>query len=351
VPGRLLLLATSPRVAPGLLSWSAWSALREADEVYAASADHPLCQALAAAGVAVRVAPDQGGDRRVAFLRERAGQAFVVWLLAADGDAELAGHLAVAGHTHAPGGQPQAITGSWDLPGARLLDLVAVMDRLRSPGGCPWDAGQTHQSLLPYLLEETYETVEAVESADLVGLREELGDLLLQVIFHARVAQEHHQSPWSIDDVATGIVRKLVSRHPHVFAGADAGDFEALERSWDALKQAEKQRSSVIDGVPLAQPSLALAAKLIGRASKAGLSLPCDDPIPDSAAERAGAAPVSDGEARIGALLMALVVRAHRAGVDPEAALRAAARSYAADIRAAESGVTESGVTEIPSAP
>src|SRR5262249_2654819 len=161
----------------------------------------------------------------------------------------------------------------WDLPGARLLDLVAVMDRLRSPGGCPWDAEQTHRSLLPYLLEEAYETVEAVETDDLVGLREELGDLLLQVVFHARLGEEHPQQPWSADDVAAGIVDKLVARHPHVFGGPDGAlaTAEQVEGRWEEMKRAEKGRTSAVDGVPLDQPALALAAKLLGRAARAGV--------------------------------------------------------------------------------
>ena len=114
------------------------------------------------------------------------------------------------------------LPGSYDLPGARLLDLVATMDRLRSPGGCPWDAEQTHESLVTYLVEETYETIEAIETGDRDHLREELGDLLLQVMFHSRIAAEHTEAPWSVDDVAGDIVDKLVRRHPHVFAGAVA---------------------------------------------------------------------------------------------------------------------------------
>ena len=125
--------------------------------------------------------------------------------------------------------------------------------------------------MLPYLLEETYETVEAVETSDLVGLKEELGDLLLQVVFHARIGEEHAEQPWSVDDVAAGIVDKLVSRHPHVFGDADATTADDVERSWETLKRAEKGRTSAVDGVPLAQPALALAAKLVARADKAGV--------------------------------------------------------------------------------
>jgi len=341
VPGRLLLLDTSPRVAPGLLSWTAWSTLHDADEIYAASADHPLLPALTTAAVAVTVTDTHPVHDLADFLRRRAQHAVVVWLVAPDGDLDLVHQLNTPKHSPGAAEQVQAVTGSWDLPGARVLDLVAVMDRLRSPGGCPWDAQQTHQSLLPYLLEETYETVEAVETADLEGLREELGDLLLQVVFHARVAQEHHKNPWSIDDIARGIVDKLVTRHPHVFADADAGDSESLERSWDELKQQEKQRRSVVDGVPLAQPALALAAKLIGRASKAGLEPPTARQHPAGAAQPPATEHISDEQALIGELLMALVSRARSAGVDPEAALRATARAYADQVRAAEGQAAE----------
>lgn len=127
--------------------------------------------------------------------------------------------------------------------GERVLELVEVMDRLRSPGGCPWDARQTHASLVEYLVEEAYETVEAIEDEDDAGLREELGDLLLQVVFHARIAQETDGEGWDIDDVAQGIVEKLIRRHPHVFANVDADTAEQVEANWHALKAQEKGES------------------------------------------------------------------------------------------------------------
>jgi XTP/dITP diphosphohydrolase len=187
-------------------------------------------------------------------------------------------------------------------PGSRLLDVVAVMDRLRSPGGCPWDAQQTHASLMPYLLEEAYEVYEALENGDLEHLREELGDLLLQVVFHARIAAE---TTWDIDDVAGDLVDKLVRRHPHVFAGAPADD---LEGSWEALKAAEKGRVSITEGVPLGQPALTLAAKLQRRAARLGVP-----PIRH------------DG---VGGELWALVQRCVDEGLDAEVELRAVARRF-----------------------
>jgi XTP/dITP diphosphohydrolase len=218
----------------------------------------------------------------------------------------------------------EVLTGSYDLPGARLLDLVAVMDRLRSPAGCPWDREQTHRSLATYLLEEAYETIEAIET-DPEHLREELGDLLLQVVFHARIAEEHETDPWSVDDVAAGIVDKLVRRHPHVFGDADAPTAAHVEARWDELKREEKQRASSIDGVPLTLPALALAAKMFDRAQKAGFHVP----VPDIDA------PQPDAD-QIGLLLLGVVGAAARRGIDPEQALRDAARRFAAAVREAE---------------
>ena len=215
--------------------------------------------------------------------------------------------------------------------GERFLDLVEVMDRLRSPGGCPWDAEQTHATLVKYLLEEAYETAEAIEDGDDTALREELGDVLLQVVFHSRIAQD--EQGWDIDDVAAGIADKLVRRHPHVFAGAQANTAGDVEANWEALKAVEKGRTSAADGVPLAQPALALAAALVGRAAKAGLDVPVPGEI-----EAPGVieVPAVVDEDSIGDLLMAVVALARTAKVDPEGALRAAARRYRGLVQAAE---------------
>jgi XTP/dITP diphosphohydrolase len=208
-------------------------------------------------------------------------------------------------------------------PGHRLLDLVAVMHRLRSPGGCPWDREQTHTSLAPYLLEETYETLEAIDTGDQQHLREELGDLLLQVVFHARIATERTEDPWGIDDVAAGITDKLVRRHPHVFADATAETAAHVEQAWDTLKATEKQRESVLDGIPAALPALALAAATVSRARRAGVEpRPADDLEP--------------ADDRLGQALLALVQQAVTDGLDPETALRTAVRRYAAAVRAQE---------------
>jgi len=209
--------------------------------------------------------------------------------------------------------------------GAALLDAVAVMDRLRSPGGCPWDAEQTHRSLMPYLIEETYELYEALEDSDTEALREELGDVLLQVLFHARVAQETHGG-FGIDAVAIGLVAKLVTRHPHVFAGSEqVRTASEQEIRWDELKRTEKRRQSSVDGVALGQPAVALAAKLVSRATKAALPA---DLLPG--------AELTGSDSDTGTSLFARSAAAKLAGEDPEAALRCVARRFAADVRAAE---------------
>jgi len=217
--------------------------------------------------------------------------------------------------------------------GEPLLELVRVMDRLRAPGGCPWDAEQTHESLVSYLTEEAHEAVEAIETGDRAAMREELGDVLLQVVFHARIAQEDPEDPWSIDEVASGICDKLVARHPHVFGDDQAHSAAHVESAWLARKTAEKSRDSVLDGIPAGLPALLLAAKTHYRASHGGIDLAPADPATRAAAQ---AAVGSVGAEGIGALLLALVVQAHEHGVDPEAALRAAVREHADRVRAVE---------------
>ena len=212
-----------------------------------------------------------------------------------------------------------------------LDELVAVMDRLRSPGGCPWDAEQTHESLAKHTLEEAYELVETVETADRAGMREELGDLLLQVVFNARVAQEHASEPFGLADVARDLKAKLVRRHPHVFADEVYVDDTALTARWDAIKLEEKARTSCLEGIPLAQGALSRAQKVVSRAARTGV-LPGTSDDPMDGAGLAG----SDDEAAVGAALLAIVRRAQAVGVDAEGALRAASRVVEAEIRAAE---------------
>jgi XTP/dITP diphosphohydrolase len=240
--------------------------------------------------------------------------------------------LLTADPHHPAAADADAVVSAPRPPGAALLEAVAVMDRLRSPGGCPWDAEQTHTSLLPYLVEECYELYQAVEDADGPAVREELGDVLLQVLFHARVSAEGGAelggSRFDVDDVAADLVAKLVGRHPHVFAGTECVDTaERQQHRWEELKRAEKQRESSVDGVPLGQPAAALAAKLVSRTARAGLP---PDLLPDG-----------DGP---GEQVFAAAARAKLAGTDPEAALRTAARRFADDVRAAERSARSAGL-------
>jgi uncharacterized protein YabN with tetrapyrrole methylase and pyrophosphatase domain len=310
----LIVLATSPRVAPGLLSWPAWEALRSASVVLAPPG-HPVLPALDEAGIACQVAAEPPPDP----------DAVVVWLPVPGAEPEL------------PDGA-QLIRGSADLPGAHLIDLVATMDRLRAD--CPWDARQTHASLAPHLLEEPYEALEALESGDEQALCEELGDVALQVVFHARIAAERADGTgYTVDDVADGIVAKLVRRHPHVFGDVTVSGADEVKRNWDEIKREEKRARaeragpsasgqaapSALDGVPFGQPALALAAQLQRRAARAGV--PGELARLDGDGRPAGAGPDEPG-GDVGRELFRLVARARELGLDPEMELRAAARRY-----------------------
>ncbi|MFF7151512.1 nucleoside triphosphate pyrophosphohydrolase [Streptomyces jietaisiensis] len=322
-PGRIVLLTTSHRVAPGLLSWPAWQLLRTADRVLCADGAHPQLPYLREAGVEVDEAAPEAGE----LVDACAGGRTVVVLATGEGEPRLTDGLArMAGSGRFRMPDLELLPASYDLPGARLLDLVQVMDRIRRE--CPWSSGQTHEGLAKYAIEEAYELVEAIEDGDREELREELGDVLLQVVFHARIAEEDAEEPFSVDDVAGGIVAKLIHRHPHVFGEESASTPEEVKAHWLRTKAEEKRRDSVTEGVPLGQPGLALAAKLASRARTAGLDVPL---------------PAGEG---VGYELLALAARAEAEGVDPEAALRAAARAYRDAIRARESDTTESDTTE-----
>ena len=309
----LVLLATTHRVAPGMLTWPAWRALRSASQVLIGSAEHPQLPYLREAGVAVEVVEP---DPRALVEAARSGD--VVWVGAPEGDEALLralGMLVVSGGDAAAGVDLEVVHASYDLPGARLLDLVSVMDRLRRE--CPWDREQTHASLAPYLLEESYEVLDTIESGDLHALREELGDVLMQVAFHSVVASERSdETAFTIDDVAAGIVDKLVRRHPHVFSDVTVADADEVNANWDQIKAAERAEKSedhsVLDGVPLGQPALSLAAQLQRRAARAG--------VPEEL--------FTDVGSGIGAELFGLVARARAEKADPEAELRDIARRF-----------------------
>jgi NTP pyrophosphatase (non-canonical NTP hydrolase) len=297
-----LVVPVHPQI-PALLSPAAWRALA-GGPVAALPGATAAAAALRADGVAVT-------DVRDVASAGALGDAVV--LLAGPGD-EADGPPALP---------PSAV------PGLRLLDVVAVMDRLRSPGGCPWDAEQTHASLRGYLLEEAHEAYDAIVDDDPAGMREELGDVLLQVVFHARVATEAAPGRrFDIDDVAGDLVDKLVRRHPHVFGdgtGPGASPMSTVaqvEAGWEEIKQAEKQRRSPTEGVSRSQPAASWAAALIRRAGRAGLTTPQPVPLEVASPEE------------LGERLLGLVAAATERGWDVEDALREAVRRFAGELDA-----------------
>ncbi len=201
------------------------------------------------------------------------------------------------------------------------------MDRLRSPGGCPWDAEQTHESLVKYLLEESYEFIDSVDAKDREGMREELGDVLLQVYFHSRMAQDHPTDPFSIEDVARGIADKLIRRHPHVFEGLQVSGTEEIIDNWEEIKAKEKGRTSALDGVALAQPALPLVEKLLYRAEKYKVNVELTKYQSDKPATQES----------VGEALASIIAWARDNEIDPENALRLYGRQIAEQIKAAES--------------
>ncbi|PXY21266.1 MazG family protein [Prauserella muralis] len=286
---------------PAVLPAAAWRALRGAEQVYAAT-DVPEATRVA---LDVKTAPSP---------EELTGQRGVV-LVAASPAEPGAAALIAAGATVV------------DAPVPPLVRAAEVMDRLRSPGGCPWDAAQTHESLRQYLVEETYELLDAIEGGDRAAMREELGDVLLQVLFHARVAAEHADEPFDIDAVADDLVTKLVGRHPHVFTDAErVHTAEHQQVRWEELKQAEKQRESIMDGVAMGQPAVALAGKLGQRTGRSGVPF---DLLPPGNTE--------------GEKLFRIAAAARRAGVDPEGALRSVAKAFAEQVRTAERSARAAG--------
>ncbi|MBX3117213.1 MAG: MazG family protein [Cryobacterium sp.] len=229
----------------------------------------------------------------------------------------------------------------------KLDELIEVLARLRSPDGCAWDADQTHESLVRYLVEECYELAEAIETGDRDGMLEELGDVLYQVVFHADIASQSPAENFDIEDVAAHMTAKMISRHPHVFGDDEARAALGIQSAddvvavWDQLKAADKpNRSSVLDGIPNSMPALALAEKLLGRAEKVGVSVnsqtPADAPLVSASLQSADAEPAT--EAELGSLLLSLVSSARARGLDAERALRAALRDLRTQIRAAEAG-------------
>jgi XTP/dITP diphosphohydrolase len=322
------LLVTSPRVAAGLLSADAWAVV-QAGPVFTADPDSPAASALGAAAVAVREVDRAAGSQPIAdeVLAAAREHGTATWWVGPDGDEAIARALAERVTDEAAGSpaEIEILHGSWDVPGSRLLDLVATMDRLRSPGGCPWDAAQDHTTLAPYLLEEAYEAFQAIEDGDLDALREELGDVLLQVAFHARLAEELPEDErWTIDDVAGGLVEKLIRRHPHVFDGLEVAGADEVNANWESIKAAERGDASPLASVPMAAPALTLAATLQRKAERAGVTDPGTGDVSDTAA----AFTAAPSERSAGDLLWAVVAAMRAADVDAEGALRGRARQF-----------------------
>jgi tetrapyrrole methylase family protein/MazG family protein len=217
--------------------------------------------------------------------------------------------------------------------GQRLLDLVKVMARLRGPGGCPWDAEQTHRTLARHLLEETHELLEAIDVDDTDAIRDELGDVLLQVVFHAQMAAD--DDAWDVDDVAEGLVKKLVYRHPHVFGEIEVTGADEVLVNWEKLKAAEKgERAEVADDIPASLPSLARAAKVQRRAAGWGFEWRSVDSaieaLREEVDELAAADDAAHVEEEIGDVLFAAVAVARKLGIDAESALRRTVRVFSA---------------------
>jgi len=212
-------------------------------------------------------------------------------------------------------------------PHPELDELIAVLEKLRAPGGCVWDREQTHASLVQYLVEETFELVDAIEAGDGPSRRdeliEELGDVLYQVIFHADIAAEAGE--FTLEDVARHMREKMVARHPHVFGDVTVETSDDVVATWESVKAVEKaHRTSVLEGIPQGMPSLALADKTLGRAAKVGVVRE--------------AAVIPGSEAELGEQLLAMVAAAKGAGLDAERALRGALRVVQEEVRAAEAG-------------
>jgi len=237
-------------------------------------------------------------------------------------------------------------------PARQLARLRAIMHRLRAPGGCPWDAEQTHASLIPNLIEEAYETVDAIQRADPADLREELGDLLLQVVFHSELAEE--VGTFTLDDVARGICDKLVRRHPHVFGDSDANDSDAVLRQWDAIKRGEKGDGGkpYLHGTGKGLPALLKAVKLQKKAAKVGFDWPDETGVIDKLVEEVaelqealhsgGVAAVAE---EMGDVLFSLVNLSRFRKLDPEVIMAAANAKFETRFAAVEQALKARGIS------
>jgi nucleoside triphosphate diphosphatase len=243
--------------------------------------------------------------------------------------------------------QPEATSAEVD----PIAEAIAIMARLRAPDGCPWDREQTFDSIKPHTLEETYEVFDAIERRAWPDLKDELGDLLLQVLFYAQMASE--AGYFTMQDVASNLNAKLIRRHPHIFAGAQATDSDAVLRNWEQIKQTEKKtsanaQSSMLDDIPRTMPAMLEAAKLGSRAAKVGFDWPDADGLFDKLQEeigelkaelkpQSGSQSRSAIEAELGDLLFTAINLARHLKVDPESALRATNAKFRRRFAAMES--------------
>ncbi|MDR0432867.1 MAG: MazG family protein [Bifidobacteriaceae bacterium] len=236
--------------------------------------------------------------------------------------------------------------------GGQVYRLVGVMDQLRAPDGCPWDGEQDHASLIQYLLEEAYEVADAIETSDRAALREELGDVLLQVVFHAAIAKAAAE-PFDLDDIASDVADKLIRRHPHVFTD-DAAPHLTAEQSyarWDRIKAREKARTSVLDGIPNTQGALARTQKVIGRAKRGGFDIHALTGPLLTPSQEAGGSQADEVRDGIGGKLLAAIVEAEDLGIEAEGALRATMRRLESAIRTEEGRPEPPGRESTPQSP
>lgn len=359
---RVVLVEASQHL-PGLFPLQSWEALREAELVWARDPDsHPSAPYLALCDTPlVRLEPAELDLRRLDLtepgsVEDRRYARALLDLAEVEGTAVyLLGPPDGEGFTRVVGLEATKIAVEIEFvfhlepPGAEVLRLAEVERRLRDPeGGCPWDLEQDHASLARFLVEETYELLDAIDAGDDEAIVEELGDVLLQVVFHAQVGAD--RSAFTLDDVARGIADKLVRRHPHVFGDVEVTGAEDVIARWEVLKAQEKARTGPFEGVPSALPALQLAEKLQRRAAKLGFerweAIEAADVVREGAdaLTRLVAAGPDTHEERLGELLSAAVGLARHLHVDPERALRRATAGFRHRFESAVAAATAEGL-------
>ncbi|HEX6256451.1 MAG TPA: nucleoside triphosphate pyrophosphohydrolase [Euzebyales bacterium] len=346
-PARLVLIDTVDQL-PGLLPLHAWSALSSTDLILVGDAAHPMVAHLVNADLRHEIVPEPaepaalsrrdllGGvdpiqRARVSWIIDRVREAGATAYVYGPGDSE--GFTRSLGFEAARSQiEVEVVYFGVAPPGVTLLELVEVERRLRGPDGCPWDREQDHASLAPYAVEEVYELLAAITDGTSDDIAEELGDVLLQVVFHAQIADDDER--FDIDAVARGIVDKLVRRHPHVFGNARADSAASVMANWEQLKAAEKpERDGVFDGIVEGQPSVALAVAVQGRAARHGFVWPDVDGAVAKVREELDEVAAASDERQaheVGDLLLAVVALARHLEVDPELALRAGVARFRA---------------------